>query len=122
MNSVKRVIFDTSTLVSAALRPNSVPRQAFLKAIAQTELCVSDATLAELREVMSRDKFDRYLSARCACNSLSCISDTPGCSKCPRPTSRGCKSSCRDPRDNKSLALALACSADFVVSSDEDFC
>jgi predicted nucleic acid-binding protein len=27
---------------------------------------------------------------------------------------------CRDPRDNKFLALALACSADVVVSSDED--
>jgi len=27
---------------------------------------------------------------------------------------------CRDPRDNKFLALALVCSADAIVSSDED--
>mgnify|MGYP000541236355 CR=1 FL=1 len=38
MNFVKRVVFDTSTLVSAALRPTSIPRQAFLKAVAEAEL------------------------------------------------------------------------------------
>ena len=27
---------------------------------------------------------------------------------------------CRDPRDNKFLALVLACSADVLVSSDDD--
>jgi predicted nucleic acid-binding protein len=42
------------------LRPNSVPRQAFLAAVRLYELCVSQATLAELQEVMRRPKFDRY--------------------------------------------------------------
>src|SRR5690606_12661092 len=61
MNFVKRVVFDTSTLVSAVLRPGSVPRQAFLKAVAEAELCASASTLAELESVLGRDKFDRYL-------------------------------------------------------------
>lgn len=120
MNFVKRVIFDTSTLVSAALRPNSVPRQAFLKAIAQTELCVSDATLAELREVMSRDKFDRYLERALRMQFVELYQRHARLFKVPAADEQRLQEPCRDPRDNKFLALALACSADFVVSSDED--
>jgi predicted nucleic acid-binding protein len=38
-----------------------VPRQAFLAAVRLYELCVSQASLDELREVMQRPKFDRYV-------------------------------------------------------------
>ena len=62
MNDRQRVVIDTSTLVSAVLRPNSVPRHAFLAVVRLFELCVSQATLDELRQVMQRPKFDRYAS------------------------------------------------------------
>ena len=120
MNFVKRVVFDTSTLVSAALRPTSIPRQAFLKAIAQTELCVSDSTLAELGEVMSREKFDRYLDREVRMQFVELYRRHARLFHVSEADETMLQEPCRDPRDNKFLALALACSADVVVSSDED--
>ena len=46
------IVIDTSTLVGAVLCPDSVPRQAFMAAVRTCELCVSRATLDELREVL----------------------------------------------------------------------
>ena len=63
MITYRRVVFDTSTLVSAALRVGSVPHRALVHALARRELCASASTLAELESVLQRDKFDRYLSA-----------------------------------------------------------
>lgn len=120
MSFVKRVIFDTSTLVSAALRPASIPRQAFLKAIAQAELCVSDSTMTELNEVMSRDKFDRYLERELRMQFVELYRRHARLIHVSAADELALQLPCRDPRDNKFLALALACSADVVVSSDED--
>lgn len=120
MSFVKRVVFDTSTLVSAALRPTSVPRQAFLKAIAEAELCISDSTLTELRDVMSRDKFDRYLERELRMQFVELYRRHTRLIHVSEAEELALQAPCRDPRDNKFLALALACSADVVVSSDED--
>lgn len=61
MSFAKRVVLDTRTLISAALRPDSTPRQALLTAVANATLCTSPTTMAELERVRMRDKFDRYL-------------------------------------------------------------
>ncbi len=61
MSFAKRIVIDTSTLIGALLKPQSVPRQAFNRALATATVCVSPATLAELESVLLRDKFDRYL-------------------------------------------------------------
>ena len=45
MSEAQGVAIDTSTLVGAVLRPESVPRQALLAAIGVYQLCFSDATL-----------------------------------------------------------------------------
>jgi putative PIN family toxin of toxin-antitoxin system len=113
----RRVILDTSTLVSAALRSGSVPEQALMKALRTCEVCASAETLDELARVLERDKFDRYLDrdSRRAFVALlrrhvrlfdvqDVVVDPP----------------CRDPRDNPFLALALVCEADALISSDED--
>jgi predicted nucleic acid-binding protein len=63
VSRIGRVVLDTSTLVSAALRIGSVPHQALLKAVGSCDLCASPETLAELEKVLARDKFDRYLHA-----------------------------------------------------------
>ena len=57
MSGLHRVVFDTSTLVSAALRVGSTLHQA----LKQAEVCVSSTSLSELQQVLSRPKFDRYL-------------------------------------------------------------
>jgi putative PIN family toxin of toxin-antitoxin system len=53
-------IFDTNSLVSAALISTSVSRKALNKAIATGELAISKATFEELIEVIFRKKFDKY--------------------------------------------------------------
>lgn len=115
MNLVKRVVLDTSTLVSAALRVDSVPSRALLKALRECELCASEATLQELALVLSRSKFDRYL-ARAERDSFVELIRTYSVMW----EVRGAVRDCRDPQDDKFLALALACSADVLVSSDND--
>ncbi len=58
MRLVKRVVLDTNTLVSAALRVDSVPSQALARALRECELCASPATLEELARVLSRPNPD----------------------------------------------------------------
>lgn len=120
MSFVERVVFDTSTLVSAVLRPSSIPRQAFLMAIAQAELCASASTLAELSSVLSRDKFDRYLDHATRQAFFELYRRHSHLFPVSAAEENALQETCRDPRDHKFLALALACSADLVISSDED--
>lgn len=120
MNFVKRVVFDTSTLISGILRPSSIPRQAFLKAIAQAELCASPSTLAELESVLARDKFDRYLDLSIRLEFFQLYRRHVRLFPVSEAEENALPQSCRDPRDNKFLALALTCTAEVLISSDED--
>ena len=52
MSRIRRVVLDTSTLVSAALRIGSVPHQALMQALASCDVCASAETLAELEQVL----------------------------------------------------------------------
>jgi putative PIN family toxin of toxin-antitoxin system len=116
----KRVVLDTSTLVSAVLRSTSVPRQAFLKAISEAELCASLSTLAELDEVLARDKFDRYLDLESRQTFVALYRRHARLFPVSDADESALVTACRDPRDNKFLALVLSCGADVLVSSDDD--
>jgi len=48
MSFARRIVIDTGVLVSAAIRPESIPALALEKALLQFEICASDETLAEL--------------------------------------------------------------------------
>jgi putative PIN family toxin of toxin-antitoxin system len=115
MRFVERVVFDTSTLVSAALRVESTPALAFRKALASHEICTSPDTLQEFETVLLRAKFDRYLDRgeRGAFLDL-CRKVTTSCDV------RKSVKICRDPKDDKFLALAVSCGAGILVSSDRD--
>lgn len=115
MNFDKRIVIDTGTLVSAALRVDSIPAQAYAKALSEFEVCVSAATFAELDRVMRREKFNAYrtLEERVAFVELYR----------ERSAWHEAKESvfdCRDPNDNKFLELALTVGAEIIVSSDPD--
>ena len=58
----ERVVLDTNALVSRLLLPDSLPARAVSKALDDADLLVSAATLAELADVLSRPKFDRYVT------------------------------------------------------------
>ncbi len=61
MNKYK-VIFDTNVLVSASLFNNSTPRQALNKALDNDIILTSSAIFIEIKEVLFRKKFDRYIT------------------------------------------------------------
>jgi uncharacterized protein len=113
----RRVVFDTSTLVSAALREGSVPHQALVKALASCDVCASVETLAELSTVMGRRKFDRYLDRELRLSFVALVNRHAHLFAVPvgavAPGSR-------DAKDDKFLALVLAAEADALVSSDDD--
>jgi putative PIN family toxin of toxin-antitoxin system len=113
MSFARRVVIDTGVLVSAAIRPESVPALALERALLHFEVCASEETLAELETVLLRPKFDAYaapharqdfvegLRARLAMVAVSLtVTDCP------------------DPKDNKFLALAEAAGAELIVASD----
>ncbi len=115
-----RVVLDNSTLVGALLLPHSVPRQAFMQALGSATLCVSPATLAELERVLSRKKFDRYLDRESRLDFFRRYRNQALLFPVTEAEEAALRQPCRDPHDNKFLALAAHCSADVLVSSDDD--
>lgn len=61
MNNLRFVV-DTNVLVSVVLSPKSTGRDAVKKAEQLGGLLFSEATTSELFSVLSRSKFDRYVS------------------------------------------------------------
>lgn len=115
-----RVVFDTSTLVSAALLIGSVPHQALLHAFGNYDVCASAPTLAELEKVLNRGKFDRYLDRASRRDFAALVRRHVLLFDVQNVDPAALEPSCRDPLDNQFLALALAAEADAVISSDED--
>jgi uncharacterized protein len=120
MSHIRRVILDTSTLVSAALRIGSVPHQALLKALASCDVCASTETLDELEQVLDRDKFDRYLDRELRRSFVALMRRHMHLFAVQDADREAVEPPCRDPKDNQFLALALAAEANALVSSDED--
>lgn len=117
---LRRVVFDTSTLVSAALRPDSIPYQALHHALRYCDVCASRETLAELKKVMGRAKFRPYLSDELRREFVAMLESNVRLYAVPDEECFAEYPACRDPKDNKFLALAFAAEADAIVSSDED--
>lgn len=108
------VVFDASTLISAALKANSLPEGALLRAVTEPDrLILSQDVEDEYREVIFRLKFDRYVSVERRQLILDLVIVAAARVE-PVDTVR----ECRDPKDDKYLSLAAAGRADVIVSSD----
>ncbi len=57
-----RFVFDTNVIVSALLFNDSVPGKAFLRALDEGTVLISASLVRELSHVLSRERFDRYIS------------------------------------------------------------
>lgn len=116
MNSDNRfIIFDTSTLVGAILKPRSLPAEVYYHAARNYRLLASRETLQEILEVIKRDKFNRFRSLDERIKALSYYLNLVEIIK---PTM--IVTDCRDEKDNKFLSLALSGQAEIIVSSDDD--
>ena len=110
-----RVAIDTNVWVSRLLLAGSVPAQAVDKALVEHEVVVSVEVIDELADVLSRDKFDRYVSLHDreefvrrvlqVATVVAVLSEVEDC---------------RDPKHNCLLALALDSQSECVISGDGD--
>jgi uncharacterized protein len=120
MSNLRRVVIDTSTLVGAVLRPASTPRQALLVAAKGFAMYVSQSTLNELQEVLNRPKFDRYAPLQTRLDFLALVKQYSLLCEVDTASEQTARGACRDAKDDKFLALALACKATAIVSSVAD--
>jgi putative PIN family toxin of toxin-antitoxin system len=100
------IVFDASALLSAALKADSVPERALLRAEEVDVLALSSAVEAEIAEVLARPKFSRAIPLLRRQQFLAILRSAavwfePTASITDR----------RHPKDNKYLELALAAGA-----------
>jgi len=115
MPSDLRVAFDTNTLVSAFLLPDSTPRQALNAATAAGRLLLSAPTAAELTEVLLHPKLDRYLAEHRRLTLLAALIRDADLVEVDVTIT-----DCRDPKDNKFLELAVSGRATHLLTGDQD--
>ena len=111
----ERIVLDTNTIVSRLLVPHSAPGMAVDHALTNARLLASEATLMELAEVLSRAKFDPYVTIRERQEFLRLferIAERVAVVRAVR--------ACRDPKDDKFLELAVDGDADIIVTGDRD--
>lgn len=116
----KTVVFDTSSMVSASLRPDSIPDKALTRALTHCVLCTSDEHLVELEEVLRRKRFNAYVDLDSRLRLFAAIRAHAVLCTVPEPVLEDVRGNCRDARDEFLLAPALAAEADVIVSSDRD--
>lgn len=112
----KLFVFDTNILISAALFPSSINRQALDKALEFGKLAISKNTTDELLEVIFRKKFDKYFLNNE--ERLLFISKVEANSRLFSPEIS--INECRDAKDNKFLELAISAEAACILSGDKD--
>jgi putative PIN family toxin of toxin-antitoxin system len=112
----RRFIFDTNVIVSAGLRPQSQPNVALKKAQNLGTLLVSPNTWLELETVLSRPKFNRYITLEERQNFLLDFSQTVELIL----TDSFSTKECRDPKDNQYLELAVNGQAECLITGDQD--
>ena len=108
-------VFDTNVLVSALLFANSSPRKALELALDTGEILISKETVDELNNVLSRPKFERYVSQPKRERFLLSLVQKSTLIEIQEKIEE-----CRDPKDNKFLELAIDGKATEIVSGDQD--
>lgn len=109
------IVCDTNVLVSAVLFPQSVPGQAVSHARHTGRLLTTPELAAELRDVLLRPKFARYISAELRDEFLAAyLTEAAFVVMSEHVTV------CRDPKDNMVLDAAINGHATCIISGDED--
>ena len=110
-----RVVVDTNVLISRLLLPASVSARAVRQIVDNSQLLASEATLTELADVLSRDKFDRYVDVsdrQAFFLQLARIVERVPITYLVHGS--------RDPKDDMFLELPVNGHADYIVSGDQD--
>lgn len=110
----RRWVLDTNTLISRLL-PTGTAGRAVDHALALGVLLVSDDTLDELARVLSRPKFDRWVTLAERQRFIQLLG---GVARRVPITHR--VQACRDPKDDIFLHVALNGEAEAIATGDRD--
>ncbi len=110
-----RCVVDTNVIVSASMLSLSVPRHAVEKVLRESVLLFSESTMDELKDVLFRSKFDRYVSREDRALFLAQLSVAAEIVSIIQLIRE-----CRDPKDDKFLEVALNGRADVIITGDAD--
>ena len=111
----QRFVVDTNVLISYLLLPSSSASKALRIVLTMGELLVSNATLAELAQVIQHPKFDKYLSNQDRKRFFEVLAPLCIPVEIIQPIH-----ACRDPKDVKFLEVAINGSANFILTGDRD--
>ncbi len=115
-SSVPRAVLDTNVLVSALISPGGGSARLLLALHSGAfELLVSPLLLAELREVLRRDKFRQYVSEAEVQAYVELIRSEGIVRADPRPSAEPLSA---DPDDEYLIELARDAQADALVTGD----
>ncbi len=109
-------VFDTNSLISASILPNSSLRQAFEKALKLGSIASSQEVFEEYMEVLFRRKFDKYFISNEERFAIINLIGTKLLIFSPVEII----ADCRDPKDNKFLELAISSNASCIITGDKD--
>jgi putative PIN family toxin of toxin-antitoxin system len=115
MDIFSRIVVDTNILVSQLILPASLPAQVLAQAEMRSMLLFSESTMDELADVLSRAKFDRYVSREARKGFIQRIGRIAEFI----PIIQAIRD-CRDPKDDKFLEVALNGRADVIITGDAD--
>lgn len=110
-----RTVVDINVFISALLIKKSIPFHVVNIAFKLGKILYSDATYAELQQVLFRRKFDKYLTLEERNIFLfKLANDSPSIEIQEKIQA------CRDVKDDKFLELAVNGNADVIVTGDAD--
>jgi putative PIN family toxin of toxin-antitoxin system len=110
------VVFDNNVIISAALNTNSIPFQAFEKALIFHSVIRSEKSFLELTKVIYKPKFDKYFKSPGQRKEfLKFFLNRTSFAHVNHTVEL-----CRDPKDDHYLELALSANANIIISGDKD--
>ncbi len=110
-----RIVLDANVIISAFLFKISKPRQVLEIAKNNHLILLSEIIIQELKEVLYRTKFDRYLALEIRENLLNTLIESSLIMEVNEVITE-----CRDAKDNKYLELAVSGNASYIITGDDD--
>jgi len=111
----RKLVIDTNLWVSRLLLPDGAAARAVDHGLAWGLPLMSEETLAELSDVLSRRKFDKYVTREDRQKFLLLLGGVVRIVPINKRVAV-----CRDPKDDKFLDVALGGGAQVIVTGDQD--
>lgn len=115
MTERQAIVIDTNVLISAGLLPHSRTAALLAAVLERYVLAQNQATWTELQTRIARPKFDRYFGERGRFMHLAQLAQSALFFDIVATAN-----ACRDPADNKFLALAVDAGASAIITGDDD--